>query len=65
MSQVKAPIHIRIWEGYKVLVLAAKQSHEKHSTKKKTLSSFYIKGGVVETSTTNYLKFSYLKDTEN
>lgn len=42
---MKAPIHIRIWEGYKVLALAAKQSCKKQSTEKKMLSSFYSEEG--------------------
>lgn len=43
VSQMKAPIHIRIREGYKVLALAAKSS-KKQSTEKKVLSSFYNEG---------------------
>lgn len=41
---MKAPVHVWIREGDKVLALAAKQSYEKGNTERKMLDSFYNEG---------------------
>lgn len=44
VSQMKAPIHVRVREGYEALALAAEQSHRKGSTDRKVLNAFYNEG---------------------